>query len=132
MFGFFKKKTGPANALEAFIFAVYGNPPPPKTARPEEAAQIACEDLLMGFVSKEEVAKLATEINAGPIPYSTHDLALSVALNFFKQPDLVPRLRDAQLLARMKALDWLQQRKVVPPLVQSFEEVLYKLYEPGL
>jgi len=131
MFGFFKKKK-PTNALEAFIFAVYGNPPPPKTAKLDEAIQITHEELLMGVVSREEVAKLATDLNAGPIPYSTHDLALSVALNFFKQPDLVPRLRGAQLVARFKAVDWMSQKKVVPPLVQSFEDVLYKLYKPGL
>lgn len=131
MFGFFKKKK-PANALEEFIFAVYGNPPPPKTANLNEAIQIAHEELLMGVVSKEAVATLATELNAGPIPYSTHDLALSVALNVFKQPDLVPLLGAAQLMARLRAAEWLQQKKVVPLLVQSFEDVLYKLYKPGL
>lgn len=129
MFGFFKKKI--ATVLEAFISAVYGNPPPAKTAMPEEAAQIAYEELLMGVIGKEEVAKLAIELNAGPIPYSTHDLALSVALNFFKQPDLVPRLGVAQMFARMTVVDWLQQGKVASPLVQSFEGVLYKLYKPG-
>ena len=132
MFGLFEKKKKPATMLDEFIFAVYGNPPPAKTARPEEAAQIAYKELLMGVVSQEEVAKLTAELNASRIPYSTHDLALSVALNFFKQPDLVPRLRDAQLLARMKAANWLQQGKVVPPLVQSFEDVLYRLYKPLL
>lgn len=129
MFGFFKKKK-PANALEAFIFAVYGNPPPAKTARPEESVQIAYEELLVQVVSKEEITKLTTELNAGPIPYSTHDLALSVALNFFKRPELVPHLGDAQLLARLKAVEWLQQGRVAPPLVKTFEDVLYKLYKP--
>ena len=128
MFGFFKKK--PANVLEDFIFAVYGNPPPPKTANLNEAIQIAHDELLMGVVSKEAVKKLATELDASPIPYSTHDLALSVALNFFKQPDLVPQLGDAQLVARMMALDWVSQKTVAPPLVQSFENTLYELYKP--
>ena len=130
MFGLFKKK--PANTLEALIFAIYGNPPPPKTAKLNEAIELAFEELLIGVISKPEVAKLATELNAGPIPYSTHDLAISVALNFFKKPDLVPLLGDAQMLARLNALEWLTQKKVAPLLVKNFEDVLYKLYEPGL
>jgi hypothetical protein len=127
IYGTFKKK--PINALEAFIFSVYGNPPPPKTANLNEAIQIAHDELLMGVVSKKTVIESATQLNAGPIPYSTHDLALSVALLFFKQPDLVPQLGDAQLVARMKALDWMSQKKVAPPLVQSFESTLYKFYK---
>jgi len=123
-------RPAPAKALEALIFSAYGNPPPPKTAKPEEAAQIAYEELLKGLVGKEEVAKLTGELSAGPIPYSTHDLALSVALNFFKRPELVPHLSNAQLFARMKAAEWLQQGKAVLPLVKSFEGVLYKLYKP--
>lgn len=128
IFGLSKKN--PASVLDAIILAVYGNPPPPKTANLNEAIQIAHDELLMGVVSKEAVIKSATELDAGPIPYSTHDLALSVALNFFKQPDLVPQLGDAQLVARMMALDWVSQKKVSPPLVQSFENTLYELYKP--
>ncbi len=131
MFGLFKKKK-PSNVLEKLILTVYGNPPPPKTAKLDEAIKIAYEELLMGIISKEDVTKLTTDLDAGPIPYSTHDLALSVALHFFKQPDLVPRLRDAQLIARLKVVGWLQQGKVVPPLVQSFEAILYKLYKSRL
>lgn len=131
MFGFFKKKK-PASVLDKLIFAMYGNPPPPKTAKLNQAIQIAHEELLMGIISKEDVTKIATDLNAGPVPYSTHDLALSVALHFFKLPDLVPRLGDAQMIARLKALDWLQQKKVVPPLVQVFENILYKLYKHRL
>ena len=82
MFGFSKKKK-PENMAEQFIFAVYGNPPPPKTAKLDEAIQLAHEELLMGVVSREEVAEIATRLYALPTPYSTHDLALSVALNFF-------------------------------------------------
>jgi hypothetical protein len=36
------------------------------------------------------------------------------------------------IIARLKALDWRMQNKVVPLLVQNFENVLYKLYKPGL
>lgn len=129
MFGFFKKKKA-QNALDEFIFAVYGNPPPPKRANVEQAIVLANE-LLMGVISEPAVRRQAIALNEGPVPYSTHDLALSVALNFFKQPEHIPQLFTAQLMARMKALEWQQAGLVVPMLLQSFEHVLYKLYKPG-
>ena len=129
MFGFSKKKK-PQNALDEFIFAVYGNPPPAKRADVEQAISLATE-LLTGVVEQQEVRRQAIALDDGPVPYSTHDLALSVALNFFKQPEYVPQLFTAQLLARMKALQWYKEGLVVPMLVKSFEEVLYRLYKPG-
>jgi len=130
MFGLFgKKKQGPANALDALILTLYGNPPPLKTAKLEDAIQLAHEELLLKLISKEEVARVAAGLNSGPIPYSTHDLALSVALNFFRDGARTPQLRDAQISARMAALGWLAEKKVVPLLVQSFEDTLYKLYK---
>jgi hypothetical protein len=129
MFGFSKKKK-PQNALDEFIFAVYGNPPPAKRADVEHAISLATE-LLTGVVEQQEVRRQAIALDDGPVPYSTHDLAVSVALNFFKQPEYVPQLFTAQFLARMKALQWYKEGLVVPMLVKSFEEVLYKLYKPG-
>ncbi len=131
MFGLFgKKKQAPANALDALIFALYGNPPPPKTAKLGDAIQLAHEELLLKLISKEEITKIAVGLNAGQVPYSTHDLALSVAAKFLLEPDRVDLLRDAQLAFRVKALEWLTEKKVVPLLVQSFEDTLYKLYKP--
>lgn len=130
MFGLFSKKKKPQNALDEFIFAIYGNPPPVKRANVGQAVEIA-SDLLVGRIDEKEVSRQAIALNDGPIPYSTHDLALSVALNFFKQPENVPQLFEAQLLARMKMLEWLEKGLVAPMLVQSFENVLYKLYKPG-
>jgi hypothetical protein len=131
MFGLFKKKK-PANALDEFIFAMYGNPPPPKRANLKEAIAIASAELLLGVVAEQEVRELAEDLCSGPIPYSTHDLALSVALNFFRQPEYVPHLWNAQLIARLKAAQWFQEGLAVHLLVASFEDVLYKLYKPGL
>lgn len=130
MFGLFNKKKKPQNALDELIFAMYGNPPPAKRANVGQAVGIA-NDLLMGVIDENEVSRQAIALNDGPIPYSTHDLGLSVALNFFKQPENVPHLFDAQLLARMKMIEWLQEGLVAPMLVQSFESVLYELYKPG-
>jgi hypothetical protein len=127
MFGFGKKK--PKTVLDEFIFAVYGNPPPPKRANVEQAINLACDELLLGLVDREAVRKHALALSATPIPYSTHDLALSVALNFFKEPQYIPHLRNAQLVARMQAMLWTKDGLVVGPLMKSFEDTLYKLYK---
>lgn len=129
MFGFLRKKK-PANALDEFIFLVYGNPPPPKRASVRDAAKLAFEQLLMRKVSEQEVRAVTDDLSSGPIPYSTHDLALSVALNFFKQPARVDGLREAQLQARLKMTEWVRAGFAVPVIAKSFEEVLYKLYKP--
>lgn len=129
MFGFGKKKK-PKTALDSFITAAYGDPPPPKRANVPEAARLASDELLMGNINSSEVTRLAQELASGPVPYSTHDLALSVALNFFKRPECMERLREAQMFARLKMVEWFQKGLVAPMIVKSFEEVLYKLYKP--
>jgi len=129
MFGFGKKK--PETLLDKFIFAVYGNPPPPKRANVGEAISLAANELLAGTVDEESVREQALALSSGPIPYSTQDLALATALHFFKQPQLVPHLGEAQLMARMNAMQWLQQGLAVPVLVKSFEDTLYTMYKPG-
>jgi len=130
LFDLFSSKKKPQSAMDAFIRAMYGDPPPPKRARLSEAVELAGE-LLMGEVSEREIVTVATHLSSGPIPYSTHDLALSVALNFFKDPARIPSLGTAQLMARMTMLEWLEDGKVAPLLAQSFEDTLYKLYKPG-
>jgi len=130
LFDLFSGKKKPESAMDVFIQTMYGNPPPPKRAKLSESVDLVNE-LLMGEVSKQEIQTLATQLNSGPIPYSTHDLALSVSLNFFKDPARIPSLGTAQLMARMSMLEWLQDGKVAPMLVKSFEDTLYKLYKPG-
>ena len=131
MFGLFgKKKKRPKTAMDDIIHLIYGNPPPPKTAVLADAIELAYENLLMGVVDKNEIAELAGKLFAGPMPYSTHDLAISVAMNFFKQDERKPDLFEAQLMARMHLLQWAQEGKVVAPLVGVFEETLYRAYKP--
>lgn len=84
----------------------------------------------MGVIDESKVRHQVLELNEGPIPYSTHDLAISTALNFFKRPEYIPLLFNAQILARAKALDWFQKGLAAKFLVLSFENVLYKLYKP--
>lgn len=125
MFGFGKKQE---TAMDQFIKAIYGDPPPAKRANLSTAIDLAGE-LLMGQVPEKEISILGTKLESGPIPYSTNDLALSIALNFFKDPKYMPNLGMAQMMARMTMLEWLEQDKVAPVLVQSFEDTLYKLYK---
>ncbi len=127
MFGFGKKKK--KTVADLAITAIYGDPPPPKRADVREAIRLASEELLMNKVVVSQVQQVAEELASGPVPYSTHDLALSVALNFFKRPDYIPVLRDAQLVARMQSLQWFQEGLVARLLVESMEKVLYELYK---
>lgn len=68
---------------------------------------------------------------AAPMPYSTEDLALATALNFFRRDELKGSLSAVQLLARMQMIEWLQGGKVNLMLVQVFEDTLYKRFKPG-
>jgi hypothetical protein len=63
------------------------------------------------------------------MPYTTHDLALSTALHFFKNPDYTENLRAVQLTTRLSMIQWLQEGSVTPMLAESFENTLYKLYK---
>ncbi|WP_173942839.1 hypothetical protein [Polynucleobacter antarcticus] len=78
---------------------------------------------------EKEIAILGAKLESGPIPYSTEDLALSIALNFFKDAQNISSLGNAQMMARMTMLEWLQENKVAPILAKSFEDTLYKLYK---
>jgi hypothetical protein len=127
MFGLFgKKKVIPKNALEELIHTIYGNPPPAKSADLKRAVDIAFDEFLMGTVTKSEILKVAQDLNAGPMPYSTNDLAASI----FKQDALKESMKEIQLVARMKMLELINEGSINPFLAQSFEDTLYKLYKP--
>jgi hypothetical protein len=102
-----------------------------KIRRPERSVTIAHEDLLFECIALPEVKRLAGELFQGPIPYSTHDLAVSTALAFFKAPEFIPVLTECQIPARLRVVNWAKDGKVVGPLAQSFEAVLYRVYKPG-
>jgi len=126
VFGFGKKKQD--SAMDGFIKMMYGDPPPPKRANLSEAIGLA-KTLLTGIVDEKELRLIGSQLNQGPIPYSTHDLALSIALNFFKNPEYVQKLKTAQLTTRMTMQDWLDQKKVIPMLAESFKASLDKAYK---
>ena len=130
MFKLFQKKIKPKNKLEEFIVALYGNPPPEAgRADCSKAISLAHIELLGEIVERSEVEKRARELFSGPIPYTTHDLALSTAIWFYKSGEFTSELASEQLMARMTVLEWLQAEKVQPLLVQSFENDLYALYQ---
>lgn len=124
------KNHKPKNLLDELIHATYGNPPPLKSANLSDAIAFATDELLGGVVSRTEVTKIATELFESPMPYSTHDLAYAAALNFFKAPERRGDLMDAQLMARAKMLELLQEKKLNVHLAKAFEDKLYKDYKP--
>ncbi len=105
--------------------------PPRKSADVERATTIAHEDLLADAVQLSDVGKVAKDLASGPIPYSTHDLAVSVALAFYKKPELIGTLSEFQVPARMRVLNWLKDGKIVPLVAKAFEDTLYRLYKPN-
>ena len=104
MFGLFKKKQ--PTMMDALIRTIYGANPPSKSADLERSITIAHEDLLFERVPLSEVKQKAGELFKGPIPYSTHDLAVSTALAFFKSPEYVPALQECQIAARLRVVNW--------------------------
>ncbi|MHC2628725.1 hypothetical protein ACVME5_001379 [Bradyrhizobium liaoningense] len=128
MFGIFKKKP---TALDGVIRAIYGDHPPKKSADLERAVTIAHEDILCELVNLSEVRNVASGLFASPIPYSTHDLAVAVALSFFKKPEHRNSLKDVQLAARLRVLNWTKDGKVARGVTTIFEETLYTTYKPG-
>jgi hypothetical protein len=129
MFGIFKKQQ--PTAMDGVIRAIYGNNSPRKSADLERAITIAHEDLLAEQVSISEVRNTASALAAGPMPYSTYDLAVATALSFFKNPELIPHLNEIQIGARLRVANWTQGGKVAPAVLQIFEDTLYRLYKPS-
>lgn len=130
MFNFFKKKK-PQSVMSQMATAMYG--PGAQMGKSDLAAatKYAFENLLGEVVPFEEVAAIAQGLRNGEMPYSTEDLALATALNFFRRDELKGSLSSVQLLARMQMIEWLQAGKVNLMLVQVFEDTLYKRFKPG-
>jgi hypothetical protein len=132
VFGFTKKKEKPSSLMDEYIRLVYGSPPPPqRRANLQQAIECASKDLLAHAVPVAEVTEVATSLYSGPIPYSTHDLAVAAATSLFMKSDGNRRakLAEIQLLSRMAVLDWITERKVAPLVAKAFEDTLYKMYK---
>lgn len=129
MFRIFKKKQ--PTAIDGVIHAIYGDHPPKKSADLERAITIAHEDILYELVPLTEVTNVANGLFASPIPYSTHDLAVAVALSFFKKPEHLNSLKDVQLAARLRVLNWMKDGKVARGVTKIFEDALYTTFKPA-
>ena len=132
VFGIFRKKGQSETAMDALIRMTYGSVPPPKTAVLADAVQLAHQDLLAEVVDIESVQRIAAGLYRGPMPYSTHDLAVSAALNVFKNADgdLRTALSEIEEIARIQVQNWLLERKVAPLIAKTFNDTLVKAY-PG-
>jgi hypothetical protein len=132
MFSWFRDKKQSPSAMDALVRATYGDKTT-KTANVPEAIKLAHSELLRERFDAKDVTRFATELNSGPVPYSTHDLAASVALALLRKVPLSERmaLMDVQLRARLTVANWVSEGKVVPLLAGAFEETLYKEYRPS-
>jgi hypothetical protein len=119
----------PKSAFDLAIFAMYGNPPPPNTADHVQAASLAAE-FLGGVVSNDEISGAAIQLNNKDMPFNSHSLAVAVLLHFLRRKDLMPRLAMAQMGARLAVAMWCHEGKVNQILAESFENVIYKDYQP--
>jgi len=118
----------PRTAFDAVIFAMYGNPPPPNTADPTQAAALV-EELLAGVVNGDEVKGATVRLNDKDMPFNTHELAVAVLLHFLRRKDLMPHLAQVQLGARLAALKWFEEGKINRVAIESFENVIYRAYQ---
>lgn len=124
------KQTKPKTAFDSLIHALYGDNPPPRTAILSDSIQIAHDDLLLGVIPLKEVTEVAkTQFESG-IPYSTYDLAFSVALYFFKQHPVKQELFMAQLEATLILGDAVVDGRLNPVLAESFQSYTYTAFHP--
>ncbi|MGH0214451.1 hypothetical protein NKY66_11105 [Sinorhizobium meliloti] len=113
-------------AMDAFIETVYGKGAV-RTAAPEVAKDLADRVLLRGRIPKRDIDAVCAQLCAGPIPYSTEDLAVSIALNFFRNPELKRTLRGAAANARAQAMIWKVEGRMAPALYESFHQTLHPI-----
>jgi len=98
-----------------------------------KAILLCGQDLLQNKIPTTEIREIALKLlnNQIGIKYSTHDLAIATALNFFKKDDMKSKLNDVQLPARMKVLAWFDNKESINPIIfRSFEDTLYAKYKP--
>jgi hypothetical protein len=129
VFGFFRKKESQKTVMDGFIKMAYGSQQ--KTAILEDAIELSSETLLGSVVNVAEVRGIATQLYNGPLPYSTHDLAVATALNVFRSANTARReeLGHIQIFSRMALLEWVKEQKVMPLLAKAFEDTLYKMFK---
>lgn len=132
LFKYLAEEPEAETAMDAFVSSIYGDNKR-KTADVPTAIALANDELLLGRFAVKDIAELATALNNGPVPYSTHDLAASVALGLLRKAPKERRkeLFNVQLQARLTVGTWVTEGKIVAPLAAAFEQTLYKDYHPN-
>lgn len=102
---------------------------PDERLNPEYAAHLAYRILLAEVIDFDVIHGLAKELASTAGARSNKELALAMALFFFEQEELIPVLHPVQMMARLTAVQWLQEGAVEPSVVKYFEERLYELYK---
>lgn len=97
---------------------------------PERAANLAFEHLVASKIRLDALGLIARELSKAISVKTDHELALATALFFFEQQDLKPSLGEAQMMARLSMIEWLQDGMVGPAEAEHFENQLYRLYKP--
>ncbi|MXU65919.1 hypothetical protein [Oceanomicrobium pacificus] len=97
----------------------------------EMASKIAAEELLGDVFPYDDVKDHASRLVL-PKRQTAEMLATQTALWFFRNPgDKFPDLFQAQIIARLSALEWHQEGKIPSTLLFAFEQSLYKMYHPN-
>lgn len=97
---------------------------------PQRAAELAFQHLLASKVRLQAIVVVAAELTRLIGVKTDQELALATALFFFEKQDLKPSLHDAQIMARLTMLKWLQDGAVGTDEAKHFESELYSLYKP--
>lgn len=93
------------------------------------AVDLAFQHLLLERVPLAAVREVAGELSPLLGTKTPQALALAVALFLFEQDDLKGDLQEAQMFARLKMLEWLEEGRIEPGEGRYFANQLYELYK---
>lgn len=127
MFGWFKKKPT-SSIMDEVSRSIYG-PNAKKTAVLPMSVSLAHTTLLQSQIPYELIEKIATGLDAGPVPYSTYDLAASVALGILKDSDLPAHMAPIAVNAIEEVQAWSRAGLMAPKLADSFIAVVERRLE---
>jgi hypothetical protein len=114
--------------MDGLVKLASNNHAPKKTANLDDAIRLADQTLLQQRIPLTSVVEKAKQLFNGPMPYSTHDLAVATALGYLKDPELLQTFRDVQSNARNEVARWQREGRLNPMLAETFEAVLESRY----
>jgi hypothetical protein len=125
------QKLNEPSLMDEFVKLAHNGSPTTKIANLGEAIQLSYEVLLSKKIDISAVRTIATELYDGPLPYSTHNLAVAAALNLFRRAnnEQHQKLERIQTSSKMTVLEWMKEKKVAPLLAKTFEDTLHELFK---